>query len=215
VIDVEHALDRDRRLLPLLLLLLPLLLLVALLVLVALLLSLLLRRRSRLRLLRSAFGRRRGLLQALDGRRRGRRDVAIGRRLLRLLRRGDVAVRRRGLFRALAAFVVLHVDDAALRIQRRLHLVLPVLPAALASATATASPLPAEPPTPAAFALLALAALLLAVVTARAHPVLTWLRIFGISRLGRIGALGLRRGGGTLSFTIHRLLQFATSSAGG
>ena len=152
---------------------------------------------------------------ALERRRGCRRDVAVGGRLLRLLRRGDVAVRRRGLVRAFAGIVVLHVDDPALRVERRLHLVLPVLPAALPAPTATAAPLPAESAPPAAFALLALALPLLLPVVPGARPVLARLRIFGISGLGRIGALGLRRGGGTLSFTIHRMLQFATSSAGG
>jgi hypothetical protein len=175
VVDVEHPLDGNRRLLPLLLLVAGLLL--------GLPRRLLLRRR-RPRLL---FGR--GLAI-----RRGNRGLPLGRRLL-LLRREAV------LIRVVLAAVVLHIDDAALSIERWLDVLLPVLPAALSAPPAPAAPLPAEPAPPAATLALWILSLHL---WSRGRAVRAGLRVTCVARLGCISGLdGLRRCGGTVSFSVH------------
>jgi hypothetical protein len=179
-----------------LLLRVPLLLLVVALVALARLLSGLPLRLRLPRLGRLRLGLR-GSRLAFD------RGLRVGGRRLRLLRRGHVAVgsalalchvplRRRlarrhvavgsGLFGSLVQAVVLDVDDAALRIERRWHLALTVLALpALAATTAAAAALPAEPAAPATLSWLALPLL-----PVDAGPVLAGLRKSRVARLRRI-----------------------------
>jgi hypothetical protein len=199
VVDVQHALDGNRRFLLPLLLRVPLLLLVArvLVALARLLSGLTLRLRlpglGRLRLGRRASGRLAfgGGLRVGDRRLRlqWRGHVAVGSALAlccvsvrRRLARRHVAVRSR-LLGALVQIVVLDVDDAALRVERRLHLALTVLAVSALAATAAAAPaLPAEPAAPATFAGLTLPRLAVGAV----GPVLAGLRKSRVARLRRI-----------------------------
>jgi len=108
--------------------------------------------RLRGRRLRAALRRGSGRLPfGRDGLRGRLRDVAVG--------LGS------DLVGPLLVAVVLDVHDAALRVERRRDLALPVLAAALAATAPAAAPLPSEPPAAAALALRVLAARL-AVVTA-------------------------------------------------
>jgi hypothetical protein len=111
---------------------------------------------------------------------------------------GDVPVRR-----LLVSGVVLDVHDAALRIQRRRGLPLP-LAAALAAAPAATPAVAPELPPALAFLLLALA-LALAELRIAAVAAATGLRVARVPRLGSIapGGLGSSRGGGSLSFSVH------------
>jgi hypothetical protein len=185
VVHVEDALDGHRRLL------LPLLLLVA---------RLMLRLPLRLRLL-LLRGRPRLLLRRGLAVRRGSRGLALGRGLLPLLRGWRGAV----LFRPVLVGVVLHVDDAALRIERGLDVVLlPLLRAALPAAPAAAAPLPAEPAPPGAALALTILPLSLLPRLPRRGTVLPRLRESCVARLGCIGAGNrFRRRRGTLSFSVH------------
>jgi len=105
--------------------------------------------------------------------------------------------------------VVLDVDDAALRVERRRYLVLAVT---LAPAAATAAAIAPEAAPSATLAFRVLSEL------SGAVAVHGWLRITRIARLGRLGGGRLRRirwCGGTLSFSVHLLSSVVTSSAGG
>jgi hypothetical protein len=199
VVDVQHTLDGNRRLLLALrlLLLVPLLLVAR----VPLAVLSLLRRLAGLGLLGRGLRATRGRLWLALARR-----LHVGDLWLRFLRRGHVAVgdglalhdvavllRRRdvavgsGLVGALVRTVVLDVDDAALRIERRRGLILPVLAlAALAATPAAAAALPPEPASAAAFTLLALSLALTRLTAEAVGPILCGLRVSRVARLGRI-----------------------------
>src|SRR5439155_9287866 len=195
VIDVQDAFDRLRRLMPRLLLR-PLLLL----------LPVLLRRpvlllRRLLLLLWSAFRR---LWHRLGA---GLRVRCYRLRLCGRCVAGNL------LPRALLASVVLDVDDATLRVERRRNLVLAMT---LAPAAATAAAVSPEAAPSAAATTLAFLVLRVLSAAVAVHALL--LRITGVARLGRIGGSrlrGIRWCGGTLSFSIHLVSSVATSSAGG
>ena len=195
VIDVEHPFAGYRRLLALLLLLLLLR--------VALPLLLLLMTLSLLLLLRLGHA-----VQVLRGRCAFARRSRLRRLTVLRLHRLHAFGRRDGLVGpALVSRVVLHVDDAALRVERRRRLALLSMASALAAAAAAAPPVPPELPPALAFLLLALA-LELAVAGIAAVAAATAaarLRIARVSRLGSIaaGRLGCSRCGGSLSFFVH------------
>jgi hypothetical protein len=198
VIDVQHAVDGLRRLVAGLLLRALLLLVPLLLLLLGRTVLLLLGRLPRI-------GVGRGLVP--------RSGLSIHRGLRRLLLRlCHVAVGLSLVHAGLPALVVLDVDDAALRVERRGQLVLAV--AALAASPAAAPAVAAEAPSSAA----ALAFLTLALPLPLSElpvPIQPGLWVAGVARLRRIGCglRGFRRCGRTLSF-VH-LVRSVTSSAGG
>ncbi|HEY5677732.1 MAG TPA: hypothetical protein VIR81_13150 [Myxococcales bacterium] len=188
MIDVEHAFARHRRLLALLLLLLlgmALLLALLLLLLALLLLRGLLRLGHAVQVLRSG--------RAFSG------GGGLGRLAFLPLRRGRaLADVLGGAF--VASGVVLHVDDAALRVERRRRLPLSV--AALAAAPAATPAIAPELPPALALLLLPLGLAELGIAAVAAAP---RLRVARVPRLGCIapGGLGSSRGGGSLSFSVH------------
>ncbi|HEY6910073.1 MAG TPA: hypothetical protein VI356_11930 [Myxococcales bacterium] len=101
--------------------------------------------------------------------------------------------------------VVLHVHDAALRVERRRGLVLLSMTPALAAAAAAPAAIAPELPPALTFLLLALGLSELAIGIAAAVPAATRLRVARVPRLGGIaaGCLGCSRCGGSLSFSVH------------